>query len=225
MTQKTINLFNPALLPPKVVLPARWFPWALCAGVIACFLLAQVQAMQSRAAAAQAQSMQAQMVPLQAQSNDLQKQLDSRKPDAKLQQENRQLESRLQMRQQALVQLRSEGQSTGAGYTPQLVALAHQSNPGVWLTRIQFASDQLTLEGRTVGADKLPSWLDGLRKEQSFSGTHFSVFDVARPLKEPAAKADGKGGEAKGVADTAYAFTLKNQREEPKPDATGDRAP
>ena len=203
-----INLFNPALLPRKTPLPASLLPWVLAAGVVACLLAAELTTLQTSAAQAQAQKTLADIAPLQAESSRLQAQIDGRKPDAQLQAEVQQLERKLQLRQQALALLQSEGQSADDGFSPRLSALAHQTTQGVWLTRIELSAGQLTLQGRATSAERLPQWMGALRREPSFAGTAFEVFD----LDQPAAEAPTDPS-VKAAVVTSYQFTLKNQRE------------
>lgn len=66
------------------------------------------------------------------------------------------------------------------GYSPTLVALARQKEKGLWLTTILIgsANKQMVLQGVTRKAELVPSYLQNLRKEASFIGRQFALFEL-----------------------------------------------
>ncbi len=218
MMAAQINLFNPDLLPRKIVLPARWLPWVLLAGFSCCVLLALSNLLQSSSAQSEALQIKNTLDPLLAESAQLQAKLMVRIPNAELSAEVRQLALQVSHRQPALSLLEQEDQRLGHGFTPQLLALARQTTEGVWLTRIDLSTDAISLQGRATSADKLPHWLSGLQREADLAGSRFDVFELVQP---------DKGTDMPTPSSSHYQFELKSQRVAPMPvpPASESRAP
>lgn len=79
--------------------------------------------------------------------------------------------------------------SNTEGFSPYLVALARQHQPGVWLTALDItgAAEQMALSGRSIDAELVPRYLQKLSQEQRLSGIEFHVFQLARPQGKPQA--------------------------------------
>jgi len=213
-----INLFNPDLLPRKASLPASHLPWGLGAGLVVCFAVMGWVSIRTSAAQAEATRAAQEISPLLAESQLLQARINANKPDAKLQSEVSQLERKLQLRQQAVALLTAESDAGARGFSDRLVTLSRHAIEGLWLTTIDMTGDQVSLEGRTVSAEKLPRWMSSLRSEPSFSGSAFEVFT----LTQQAAETDPKSGTAASAstpsttvstASPAYQFVLRSQQE------------
>jgi Tfp pilus assembly protein PilN len=211
-----INLFNPDLLPRKTPLPASLVPWVIGAGMLVCAAVAVWVTVQTHAALAEARLAAEQLSPLSAESQLLQARINSNQPDAQLQVEVRHLERKLQSRQQALTLLEAEGAGGDTGFSQQLRALSHQSMEGLWLTHIEMAGEQLSLQGQTLSADKVPRWMAALRREPSLGGRVFEVFTLVQAASEAPETKPGAAATsvlASPAAPLPYQFVLKGQRD------------
>jgi hypothetical protein len=76
-------------------------------------------------------------------------------------------------------------------------AFARQSLEGLWLTgfSIHDAGADIVVQGRTLEADLVPIYLQGLRRENALRGHGFAAVSVFQP--PPVAGADGKSQEAR----------------------------
>lgn len=69
-----------------------------------------------------------------------------------------------------------------AAFSNLLSGLARQDLEGIWLERIELSAggDAITLEGRTLDAENLPSYLRGLGSEAGFASRRFRTFEIHR---------------------------------------------
>jgi hypothetical protein len=114
------------------------------------------------------------------------REIETRPADPHLEQEVRELERQLAASGYLAQLARDETLGARQGYAPYFVALARQHLDGLWLTKIVVAGAgrDVTLGGRTVKAELVPSYLQRLSREQSLAGTQFEVFELARPAAE-----------------------------------------
>jgi hypothetical protein len=100
-------------------------------------------------------------------------------PDAKL----AELEVQLQGRQQVLDTLKSGAVGTTAGFSQYMLALSRQTLPGVWLTAFDFAdgATALTLTGRALSPELLPTYLQRLTQETPLQGRRFASMVISQP--------------------------------------------
>lgn len=63
-----------------------------------------------------------------------------------------------------------------------MLGLARQDLENVWLERIEFADagESISLAGRTLRAEDVPSFLRRLREEEVFAGRRFRTFEIER---------------------------------------------
>lgn len=68
------------------------------------------------------------------------------------------------------------------GYSGFFTALARQSEPGVWLTRVDIvgAGKEIEIRGRAVAPDRIPRYLQRLSREKSMDGLEFDVFQITQ---------------------------------------------
>jgi Tfp pilus assembly protein PilN len=74
---------------------------------------------------------------------------------------------------QALAALASREVATTTGFSPQFIGLARQRLSGLWLTRIELAGSQLTLQGVALSDELVPRYVRRLGGEEVFAGTSF----------------------------------------------------
>ena len=89
--------------------------------------------------------------------------------------------ARIQQQQQLLGRIQGLVADAG-GFAEPLAALARQSIPQVWLTRVELlpVTQELRLEGATRQPEWLPVYLDRLGSESVFHGRKFSQFTLQR---------------------------------------------
>ncbi|MEZ4601441.1 MAG: hypothetical protein R2940_16760 [Syntrophotaleaceae bacterium] len=86
----------------------------------------------------------------------------------------------------ALLQMLTSGQpGNSQGFSEHLTGLAQQDLASVWLRRIRLAAggDQLLLEGSTTRASDVPLYLQGLTRQQAFTGREFEHLQLNRSEK------------------------------------------
>lgn len=64
--------------------------------------------------------------------------------------------------------------STATGFAPRLRALSHSHTNGVWLNGFTLAPGYVELQGSSLNAGLLTTYLDQLGKQAAFSGMRFS---------------------------------------------------
>jgi len=69
------------------------------------------------------------------------------------------------------------------GYSGFFRALARQSEPGVWLSRVDIvgANKDIEIRGSAVSPERVPRYLQRLSHEKSMDGLEFDVFQITQP--------------------------------------------
>ena len=116
-------------------------------------------------------------------------------PDAKL----AELEAQLHGRQQVLEALQSGAVGATAGFSQYMLALSRQSVADVWLTAFDFAAgaNEVTLTGRALSPELVPTYLQRLTQEAPFQGRRFASMMISRPARE--GEAAGGAKDARGA--------------------------
>lgn len=123
----------------------------------------------------------------------------------------KELEATLGTHAQALEGLKAGAVGRSEGYSGMLRALARVAVEGVWLTRVDFSEDsgELSLAGRALRADLVPTYLARLRADPSLRAQAFTRLEVTRPAPAPPAA-------GAPPAPTFVEFTLSSGGETPK---------
>ncbi len=189
-----INLFDPSLRKPRVLLPARQVAlgWGAC--IVALLALygwqtvewMQVQAAQKRSAESVTQ--------LQEEVKRIAGTLSARKASPEALERVRTREAEVTARARVLERLQRGDLGSRDGHSALLQSLARNAVPGLWLTGItvQGAASDVLLEGRTADPGFLPEYLARLGRDEPLRGHAFNALQVARPAEDPSAKAEGK---------------------------------
>jgi len=121
------------------------------------------------------------------------------------------LEQTLASQSQALEALKAGAFGRSEGYSDTLRALARVSVDGVWLTRVGFAegSGELSLSGRAVRAELVPTYLQRLRTDKVLRAQSFALLELNRAA--PQAPVAGKP-----PAPAFVEFTLSSGAEPPR---------
>jgi Tfp pilus assembly protein PilN len=189
-----INLFDPALRKPRVLLPARQVAlgWGAC---IAILLAAygwhsvewmRVQADQKRSAES--------VMQLQEEVKRIAGTLSARKASPEALERVQRREAEVTARARVLERLQRGDLGSRDGHSALLQSLARNAVPGLWLTAItvQGAANDVLLEGRTADPGFLPEYLARLGRDDPLRGHAFNALRVSRPAEDTAAQTEGK---------------------------------
>lgn len=187
-----INLFNPAFQPQKKLLSAPMMGAALL--VLAAGMAALAVGLESKTArlreeaAAGAERLARKQARLAAVSTEFAPRTKSAELEAEIVQAEAQLAA---LRHVSDVLQRGElGDVNGfAGY---FRAFARQSVPGLWLTGVTVAGNNIGIRGRTVDPTMVPAYINRLTQEPLLQGKSFSGLQIAQAEPVQATGADGK---------------------------------
>lgn len=190
--RQQVNLFNPAFLPQKKVLSASMMGLSLlvlAAGIAALGVslrarTAQMQA-EADAGAAQLARKQARLASVNVEFAPRRK---SPELDAQILEAQAQLAA---LRDVSGVLQRSElGDTNGfAGY---FRAFARQSVPGLWLTGVSIAGNNIGIKGRTTDPAMVPGYINRLTQEPLLQGKTFASLQIGQAEAVQVQGADGK---------------------------------
>lgn len=209
-----INLFDPALRKPRVLLPARQVAlgWGVCLALLLAvygwqsFEWIQVQAAQKRSAESVTQ--------LQEEVKRIAGTLSARKASPEALERVRTREAEVTARARVLERLQRGDLGSRDGHSALLQSLARNAVPGLWLTGItvQGAANDVLLEGRTADPAFVPEYLARLGRDDPLRGHAFNALQVARPAADPSTKAEGKRAAAPWL-EFRVASRLPGERE------------
>jgi Tfp pilus assembly protein PilN len=170
--RQQVNLLAPMYRKQRALFSSR-VSIGICLLVTACLALIYVATIWRGSALAAEQAQLAEARDLSTRRlNELALQLQG-KGNPQLDAEIAGLTAERDRKAQALAALASREVATTAGFSPQFIALARQQLNGVWLTRIELAGSQITLQGGTESEDLIPRYLRRLGGEEVFAGTAF----------------------------------------------------
>lgn len=111
--------------------------------------------------------------------------VEGRQPDPELEAALKRLNDTLARRERLLERVQGLVVSPGAGFSPQMAALASQIPENIWLTGIVLETQpqRIQLEGRARASEQVPVYLEQLGQAPAFTGRTFSVFRLDRPEK------------------------------------------
>ena len=196
-----INLFNPLLRPKSFSLTSATA--MLCiAGVaaVAAALVAVYEEQQLREVQARAQAIAQAHQEATANHDKLIVEVAKQKPNAQLEAELASLEIQLSARQEVMATLKSGAVGSSEGFSEYMRAFSRQSVSGLWLTGfdIALAGNALALQGRTLSAEHVASYLRRLNQEKTMQGRQFAAMRISQPPPPLAAAANpAERGEAK----------------------------
>lgn len=175
-----VNLFTSAFKPPKVKIPLEQiiaFPLlALVALIALSFGLSSYLNAEKETLA----HLQTQQNKMSERLTILNKKAERLRQDDSLIAANQRLNKTLAARQQMISTLDRVVLKEAEGFSHSLVALARQKDAGLWLTSILLGgtNNQMVIQGVTTKAELVPSYLQNLRKEPSFLGKNFALFEL-----------------------------------------------
>lgn len=107
--------------------------------------------------------------------------------DDSLRAANQRLSAKLSARRQMIEVLDRVVVKDDEGFSNILLSLARQKTAGLWLTSIEVGASgkSMTIEGTTLNANAVPAYLKNLRKEDSFIGRTFTLFNLDADPNKP----------------------------------------
>lgn len=188
-----INLFNP-LFGKKGFSPMSATAMLCAAGVVAAaaVLVAVYQEHQLGKVQASAQAVERAYKEATANHDKLIAEVAKQKPDAQLEAEVAALETQLGDRQEVIATLKSGALGSTEGFSEYMRAFSRQSVGGLWLTGFDIAQagNALALQGRTLSAEHVASYLKRLNQEKALQGRQFAAMRISQPPPHPEAAAN-----------------------------------
>jgi len=175
-----INLYTDDFKPKKVVLPLEQL---ILIPIIVLVLLAGVTVWLQAGLG----DTEKKLGKLEQKNDSMQSRLQSLEEKAKKQRKddglvaaNRRLSKTLKARQQMMDMLDTVVVKDDEGFSSLLLSLARQNIDDLWLKKIYVgaAGKDMRLEGTTLKANTVPEYLQKLRKEPSFIGRSFTLFEL-----------------------------------------------
>ena len=187
-----INLFNPVFRKQGFSFTsATAMLYGVGIAVALAALVAVYEDHQLRSVQTRAQAVDQTHKEITARQDKLAAELTKQKPNARLEAEVTALDARLQGRQEIIEILKSGAVGNTDGFSDYMRAFSRQSINGLWLTGFDIAGNDLAIQGRTLSADLVASYLKQLNQEKSLQGRQFATLRISQPPPEPAAqKAD-----------------------------------
>ena len=182
-----VNLFNSALLPKPDIFSARM----VLSGLAATLALAVVLAASASWNAAQlAEADRVSEMRLTQTRDDITRmtqELSARKPSSQLTAELESLDALYAGRSEVIEVLNSGSLGDTNGVSGYFKALARENVEGLWLTgfTVVGAGKDITLEGRTLRADLVATYLRKLNTEEILRGHEFAMLSVQKPPVAP----------------------------------------
>jgi hypothetical protein len=188
-----VNLYNPALAPKVEILSGR----AVLLGLLGVFIVGLLgfaaAALEAARVAAQEAQQAGQLALLQTELTQLSQQAAARHPSPQLQEELSNLEVLLAARNEVMATIQGGALGDTRGVSEYFRAFSRETMNGLWLTgfSIAGAGSNIVIQGRTLDADLVPSYLSKLRGEAALRGHGFESLSVFQP-PPVAPGADGK---------------------------------
>ncbi|MCQ8879165.1 PilN domain-containing protein [Pseudoalteromonas shioyasakiensis] len=105
--------------------------------------------------------------------------LDAKQNKDKFVQQLKNIEQEIAHKQQVYGYLAATQTLSSMDYSQVMIDLARYHVPNIWLTRVSFAEQKVTLQGLANQSGQLPIWLSNLKQSSYFSGKEFSVLEFA----------------------------------------------
>lgn len=209
-----INLYNPIFLKKKKYFSAYTMLQGLAlilAGALAFYAYAAYQVNGLKAQSAETDR---QLAEAQSRLAKLQQLLKPTQQSQQLQNEIARLETQLQSREQVVGILQDGSIGNRLGYSAYLHALARQDMEGVWLTgfTISGASNQMSIDGRSLKAEDVPVYIQRLSREALMRGRTFAALEISSPKITPSSAAA-----TPAKLPSFVEFSLRSGEEKEKP--------
>ena len=182
-----INLFNPVFRKKSLSFTSA-LAMAYSAGIVIAFmaLAGAYTSSQLRATQARAQALDLAFKDANANFDKLAADVAKQKPNPQLQAEVATRELQLVERQDVVDSLKNGTLGNAEGFSDYLRAFSRQSVSGLWITAFDIGSgNALALQGRTLSAEHVATYLQRLNKEKALQGRQFASMRISQPPPEP----------------------------------------
>ena len=191
-----INLYNPIFRQRSFSFTsatAMLYGVGIAAAIAA--LAAVYEDYQLRAMQIQAQAVDQAYKNATARHDKLATELTQQKPNAQLEAEIAALDAQLQGRREIIGTLKSGVVGNTDGFSDYMRAFSRQSINGLWLTAfdIALAGNELAIQGRTLSADLVASYLKQLNQERAMQGRQIAAMRISQPPPEQEADKSAPG--------------------------------
>ena len=177
---RQINLFNPALLPKKHHFSSRTMLQAMLLIIVGTGLVLWYGNLRMGQLQKLVDTNTKHLANLQTQLDKVNAEFAPKQKDPTLANEIKKAEQQWQNLQELQTWLQATTLGNAEGYAKPMAALARQSVDGLWLTGFDFgdAGQEISLRGRTVQAQLIPSYVQKLANEASFQGKAFAGLEI-----------------------------------------------
>ena len=206
-----INLYNPVFLKQKHYFSALTMVQALAAVLVGALLIYAFEVRQTSTLERVLADTDKQAVSQRDQLLKLSKDYSAQGASLALTEELARAESRLQLREGLLDDLKSGVGGNAEGFSRYLGALARQTTPGVWLTGLEIGAKErdLVIKGRALESQMVPAYIRALNREAPMAGR--PVGDLRMTAKGDAGAALDKAGEPARYIEFSLSIPLKEK--------------
>jgi Tfp pilus assembly protein PilN len=183
-----INLFNPVFRKQGFSFTsATAMVYGIGIAVAAAAVVAVVEDARLRDVQTRARAIDQTYKDATARQAKLAAELAQQKPDAQLTAESARLEAQLKGRREITDALKSGAVGNTSGFSEYMRAFSRQNVSGLWLTGfdIALAGNELAIQGRTLSADLVATYLRQLNQEQALQGRQFAAMRISQPPPAP----------------------------------------
>jgi hypothetical protein len=178
-----INLFNPIFLKQKKYFSATAMLQGLGLLAVGCVLLSAYAFYQVNTLTREAVATQSQLAGTKAQFARVVSEYGGAGKSSALDQQILITQRELQGLEQVLGALGNEEFGSTDGYSEYLRAFARQSMDGVWLMGLDItdAGEQVSVQGRALRPDLVPTYMNRLKREPVLQGKSFDTLQLRAP--------------------------------------------
>ena len=188
-----INLFNPIFLKQKKYFSAAKMAQALALLVLGALVLYVYAVFETRGLDKSLAEADQRLKERREQVAKFVREFPPRGQSKLVEDELARADARLKSRREMLVGITTGVSGNAEGYSGLMTAFARQATNGVWLTGFSVgAASELTIKGRVLDAELLPTYLQALKREDTIRGR--GVAELKLSAK------DGGGAAAKAAA-------------------------
>jgi len=184
--KQRVNLYQPLLYPvtERLSLQRLVSGWLLLVGILLSgwFWLQYQQQQLAEQLAVQQQQLDVQLQEVQL----YQQALQQRQPAVELTKQYELLQHRVRQKQQLLGYLAQQQQQAGQLYSPVLAHLLQIDRRELWLTAFSLQQQHSSFSGISLQPDKVPLWLEDLRRLDYFKGQRFSEVNMLQVPQQSA---------------------------------------
>ena len=175
-----LNLFNPVFLRQKKYFSSRTMVRGLGIVVLGFFIVYAVQRFQLAQWEKQLAESEEQFMAVQRQVTQFAAE-GKRVPSKALEDEAERLDAQADSQEAVLTGLESGALGSTQGFSPYMLAFARQTISGVWLTGFtaRGAEGPVSIRGRMLRQELLPTYLRMLAKEEALRGRGFTELQIA----------------------------------------------